>query len=129
MKVFNLLRNLWQRAKSYSNSNLQTAKDYTNSLCDDLIIYRDFNSSSRTLSANSGGTFSISITIPTGYKYLCNVHAAVAGDLIIVFPDRAGVNLNTNTINVYVFNQRSYSVTATATIRVLYIKDVGGGNT
>lgn len=28
MKVFNLLKNLWQRAKSYSDSNLQTSKEY-----------------------------------------------------------------------------------------------------
>ena len=87
MKLYTLLKNLWKSARNYSDANLQTAESYTNSLCDDLIIYRDFNSTSRTLSANSGGTFTISITIPDGYKYLCNVHAAVAGDLIIVFPD------------------------------------------
>lgn len=39
MKVFNLLRNLWQRAKSYSDSNLQTAKDYT----DTSLVKRAWN--------------------------------------------------------------------------------------
>ena len=133
MKSINtIFLNLIQRIKNavlHSDENLQTAKNYTVDTLDDFIIYRDFTSASKSMSANSGTTFTINITIPSGYKYLCNVHSSVGGDIISTFPDRSGVNLTTNKINVYVFNTRSYTVNATATIRVLFVKILSGGVT
>lgn len=124
MKVYTILKNIITRLKQGISQCLADAKDYTDALADEFIIYRDFTSASKTMSAGSATNVSISITVPNGYKYLCNVQTSVSGDIITSFPAPAGV-VN-NSITVYLFNNRSYGVTVTATVRVLFVKDMGG---
>lgn len=74
MKVFNLLKNLWQRAKSYSDSNLQTAKDYGESL---RVL--DYANAISPLSANvtSSWTYTATSDGILFYSFVCTSRSYV----------------------------------------------------
>lgn len=121
MKVFNLLRNLWQRAKSYSDSNLQTAKDYTDEKTDYVI---ESIQSSVVFSNVSYKVYNVSVT-KSGYKPIGILDWWVDYSSLVYFTSTRLLDDNTIVIVLGSRSNGNISQTIQAHISVLYQK-VGG---
>ncbi len=79
MKVFNLLKNLWQRAKSYSDSNLQSAKDYYDEKMQYIGTYTNVTGTMVTKSW-SNATTTTTWTAPRDGIYLMQIYISPQTD-------------------------------------------------
>lgn len=120
MKVFNLLRNLWQRAKSYSDSNLQISKDYTDS---NSISAIHISGMLTNIGADGSGNITVSYTVPTGYTQIGALVCPTYG--LNRFHVWAGDFPTSNSLRVLYWNNRTSTAT-TAFDGLVFIKKVGG---
>lgn len=123
MKVFNLLKNLWQRLKSYSDSNLQTAIDYA----DTKITGADLQWDNLQTTINiAGGVGSWgSVTVPNDRVLLSPIGIYWYGNYNTNCTNYAFRKASNNTIQFALRNWGSTTATLTVDIQYLYY-NVGG---
>lgn len=122
-KIYTILRNLVQSIKN----TLQKSKDYTDgqitSAFNNYIRCDWFTSASVTCGANAAGQVMVSYTVPTGYTTLIYLNTASHGNVV---PSYVSGFESGNRVSIWWINNTSYKVTCTFSVRILFIKNVGG---
>lgn len=126
MKVYTIFRNLVQSIKkaiAHSDENLQTAKDYTDSIATDLVKIGLFTGGTVNVPAGGAVNVTVNFTTPSGYKAVDIVGARTNGDVLAIYA--SGLTTTTQA-STWVRNWSSNQRSVTVTVFILFIKNVGG---
>lgn len=124
-----ITKQLWFRHGTINSNDFQTFVrtkiggvwgGWKSVLTSSSISHVRTNSSSVTIPANSGGSATVSVTIPTGYKAIgiSGIHSN--GDLVHCYTTNDVYGLNgTNTLTVWYHNYNNHSATVTFTVDLI----------
>lgn len=103
---------------SHTHDDRYYTETEINNRLKDIVIMKQFTSSSKTIEACNTAEVTVTISVPSGYKFLdvCNVSSNGG-----VCPGYLGWR-NGNTLHLYASNVYNASQTATFTADVLFIK-------
>lgn len=122
MKIFNLLKNLYKRAKSNIENALDEAKGYTADIAKDFVKIGLFTGGTVTVPAGGAVQATVNFTVPSGYKTVDILNARTNGDELSVYA--SGLTTATQA-SAWVRNWNSNQRAVTVTVFILFIKNVG----
>ena len=127
--IFNIFKNLYKKAKSYSDTNLKTAKTYTNNAVSKKLSATDLKLASMTGTVNVGanGTNWATLTCPSGRRIIAPCGFYWYGDMNTSCVAYAYRLVNDTQIQFAIRNYASGQAKLTLDTMYLYV-DVGGGN-
>lgn len=103
---------------SHTHDDRYYTESEVNNKLKDIVISKRFTSGSKNIGANDGAEITVTISVPSGYKFL-GVHNVISnGDVCPGYYSwRDG-----NTLHLYATNAHTWALTVSLTAEVLFIK-------
>ena len=103
---------------SHTHDDRYYTESEVNNKLKDIVISKRFTSGSKYIGANDGAEITVTISVPSGYKFL-GVHNVISnGDVCPGYYSwRDG-----NTLHLYATNAHTWALTVSLTAEVLFIK-------
>ena len=103
---------------SHTHDDRYYTESEVNNKLKDIVISKQFTSGSKNIGANDGAEITVTISVPSGYKFL-GVHNVMSNGNVCpgYYSWRDG-----NTLHLYATNAHTWALTVSLTAEVLFIK-------
>lgn len=103
---------------SHTHDDRYFTESEVNNKLKDIVISKQFTSGSKNIGANDGAEITVTISVPSGYKFL-GVHNVMSNGNVCpgYYSWRDG-----NTLHLYATNAHTWALTVSLTAEVLFIK-------
>lgn len=103
---------------SHTHDDRYFTESEVNNKLKDIVISKQFTSGSKNIGANDGAEITVTISVPSGYKFL-GVHNVMSNGNVCpgYYSWRDG-----NTLHLYAANAHTWALTVSLTAEVLFIK-------